>query len=124
MLDRFGTAVVEERRFDRRLVALEEYLRKEYGSASGMERYVAEGKHTSSPRSGLRTFLAKIAGAVGKPRTRVATPAASAVLTASEEGADRGVAAAPVAQATTARPIRYRGRLNVRHRAGVPPLKR
>ncbi|MDX1534455.1 MAG: hypothetical protein R3291_02415, partial [Thermoplasmata archaeon] len=99
LLDRFGIAVTEERRFDRRLVALEDYLRTEYGSTSGMERYVAEANHNSSPRSGLRTFLARIAWAVVKPQTQVAKPAAPVELTVSEDCGDV-VAAASVARAT------------------------
>ncbi|MEE9181592.1 MAG: hypothetical protein V3U33_03385 [candidate division NC10 bacterium] len=77
MFDRYGMAVVEERRHDRRLAALEDYLRMEYGSTSGMERYIAQGNHGSSPRSGFRAFLAKIAGAVS--RFSIRAPSAASV---------------------------------------------
>ncbi|MEE9163339.1 MAG: hypothetical protein V3U17_00875 [Thermoplasmata archaeon] len=70
MFDRYGMAVVQERRHDRRLVALENYLRMEYGSTGGMNRYIAQGNHGSFPLSGLRAFLAGIAGMVSRSSTR------------------------------------------------------
>ncbi|MEE9164154.1 MAG: hypothetical protein V3U17_05115, partial [Thermoplasmata archaeon] len=89
MLDiyRYGQAAMEERRQNRRLGELDAYLRREYGSSSGMERYIAEANHTSSLPSSLRTFLAKIAGVVSRPSIRAA-PAASVEPTLSEECAD------------------------------------
>ncbi len=70
MFDRYGMAVVEERRHDRRFAALENYLRMEYGSTGGMDRYIAQANHDSSPRSGLRAFLAGIARVVSRSSTR------------------------------------------------------
>ncbi len=75
MFDQYGTAVVGERRHDRRFAALENYLRMEYGSASGMDRYVAQANHGSSPHAGLRPLLAGIARKVSRSLTRA--PAAA-----------------------------------------------
>ncbi|MFQ5919403.1 MAG: hypothetical protein ACE5I4_05085 [Thermoplasmata archaeon] len=124
MLDRFGIAVVEERRFDRRRAALRDYLQMEYGSASGMERYIAEGNHTSFPRSGLRAFLAKIFGKVVRSRTPAATPAVSAEGMLGDDCAEHVTAVAKATPVPAARPVGYRGRLNVRPRTVLPPLKR
>lgn len=128
MLERFGIAVVEERRHDPRFAALEDYLRKEYGSTSGMGRYIAGANHTSPLRSGLRTLLAKIARAFTRPRTRVVTSAVSVEQALGDDCAEH---VTPVAQATPVagtRPIGYRVRSNarskVRPRTVLPPLKR
>ena len=123
MLDRYGMAGMEERRHDRRLAALENYLRMEYGSASGMERYLAEAKHVPSPRSGFRTFLAKIAGRASKSPTR-ATPAASVEPALSEEYADHATLRPQAAIGLQVRPVGYRRRLNVRPHTALPRLKR
>ncbi|MFQ6012757.1 MAG: hypothetical protein ACE5LS_03825 [Thermoplasmata archaeon] len=124
MLDRYGTAVVEERRHDRRLACLEDYLRSEYGSADGMQRYLAEANHNPSPRSGLRAFLAKIARVVAGPRIQAATPAASVEGVLSEDCTEHAASAALVAPALRARPVGFRERLNVRPRNVLPPPRR
>ena len=123
MLDRYGMAVMEERRHDRRLAALENYLRMEYGSTSGMERYLAEAKHAPSPRSGFRTFLAKIAGVASSSPTRAA-PAASAEPALSEEYADHATPRPQAAIRLQVRPVGYRRRVNVRSHTALPRLKR
>ena len=124
MWDRYGLAVVEERREDRRLGALRAYLQTEYGSASGTEWYLAEANHTSSPRLGVRTFLARIAGLVSKSSTLVATSTASVEPALSEECAEPTTPHAPRVTPASARPMRYRGGHNLRPRTVVPPLKR
>ncbi len=123
MLDRFGIAVMEERRHDRRLAALEDYLRMEYGSTSGMERYIAEANHAPSPRSGLRPFLAKIAGIASKSSTRAA-PAASVEPALSEGCADHATPRPQASIAPQVRPVGYPRRLNERPHTALPPLKR
>ncbi len=124
MLDRYGMAVMEERRHNRHLAALEDYLRREYGSTNGMERYIAEANHAPSPRPGLRAFLAKITGSVVRPGTQRVTPAASVELGLSEDYAEHTAPAARVVPAPRARPVSFRGRLNVRPRTRLPPPKR
>ncbi|MCJ2531308.1 MAG: hypothetical protein LN413_03180 [Candidatus Thermoplasmatota archaeon] len=123
MLD-LGMAFMEQRRHDRRLGALQSYLRIEYGSASGMERYIAEANHAPSPRSGFRAFLAKIAGAVTRPPTQAATPAISVEQALSGDGAEHTTPVARVAPAATSGPVRYRRRSNVRPHTALPPPKR
>ncbi len=126
MLDRYGMAVMEERRHDRRLDALENYLRMEYGSMSGMGRYLAEAKHAPSPRSGFRTFLARIAGVASKSPTRAA-PAASAASVEpalSEENADHATPRPQAAIGLQVRPVGYRRRVNMRSHTALPRLKR
>ena len=123
MLDRYGMAVMEERRHDRRLAALENYLRMEYGSTSGMERYIAEAKPAPSPRSGFRTFLAKIAGVASKSPTRAA-PAASVKPALSEQYTDHATPRPQAAIGLRVRPVGYRRRLNVRPHTALPRLKR
>ena len=124
MLDRYGMAVMEERHHDRRLAALEDYLRREYGSTNGMERYIAEANHAPSPRTSVRTFLAKVAGAVRRPRPQPVRPAVSVEQVLSSEQSKRVRPIAPVTPAPAVRPLAYRGRVKVRPRAGLPPLKR
>ncbi len=116
-------AVVEERRHDRHLATLEAYLRTEYGSTNGMERYIAEANQTLSPRSGLRTFLAKIAGVASKSSTQAA-PAASVEPALSDERADPAPPRPQAAMAPQVRPVGYRRRSNVRPRTALPPPKR
>jgi hypothetical protein len=116
-------AVMQERRHDRRLGALEDYLRMEYGSTSGMGRYIAEANHNSSPRSGLRAFLARITGAVSRPAIQTTT-AVSVEPALSEDGTDH---AAPQPHAAVALRVRAEGQrrgLNMGPRIVVPPLKR
>ncbi len=123
MLDRYGMAVMEERRHDRRRASLENYLRMEYGSTSGMERYLAEAKHAPSPRSGFRTFLAKIAGVASKSPTRAA-PAASVKPPLSEEYADHATPRPEADIGLQVRPVGYRRRVNMRPHTALPRLKR
>ncbi|MEE9173801.1 MAG: hypothetical protein V3U30_02360 [Thermoplasmata archaeon] len=117
-------AVMEERRHDRRLAALEDYLRREYGSTSGMERYIEEANHAPSPRSGLRAFLAKITGIVVRPGTHGTTPAASVELGLSKDRAEHTAPAPRVPPVPRARSVSFRGRLNVRPRTPLPPPER
>ncbi|MEE9592427.1 MAG: hypothetical protein V3W28_02470 [Thermoplasmata archaeon] len=122
-LDQYGMAVMQERHHDRRHGALENYLRMEYGSTSGMGQYIAEANHSSSPRSGLRAFLARIAGVVSRPSIR-ATPAVSVKPALSEDCADHAAPRPQAAAALRVRPVGQGRGLNVRPRTVVPPLKR
>ncbi|MFQ5985887.1 MAG: hypothetical protein ACE5KQ_00825 [Thermoplasmata archaeon] len=124
MLEHYGTAVMEARRHDRRLAALEDHFRWEYGSTSGMERSLTEAPPTSSPRSGLRTFLAKIAGFVSRSSTQVATPAASVEQALSVESAEHATSQAQSVIAPRARPVRYSRAFGANPRTALPPLKR
>ncbi len=124
MLDRYGMAVMEERRHDRRFAALEDYLRREYGSTSGMERYIAEANHTPSPRTGLRAFLAKIAGAFTQPPTQAATPAISVEQALGGDCDEPATPVARIARVPMSGRVRYRGHLNARPRTPPPRLKR
>ncbi len=119
MLD-LGMAVMEERRHDRHLAALKDYLRMEYGSTSGMGRYIAEANHAPSPRLGLRAFLAKIVGVASKSSTRAA-PIERAL---SEARVDPATPRPQAAMAPQVRPVGYRRRLKVRPHTALPPLKR
>jgi hypothetical protein len=122
-LDQYGMAVMQERHHDRRLNALEDYLRMEYGSTSGMGRYIAEANHSSSPRSGLRAFLARIAGVGSRPSIE-ATLAVPAEPVLNEDGTDHAALRPQAAAALRVRPARHGRGLNMRPRAVVPPLKR
>ncbi|MFQ5552768.1 MAG: hypothetical protein ACE5EW_03525 [Thermoplasmata archaeon] len=124
MLEHYGMAVMEARRHDRRLAALEDHFRWEYGSTSGMERSLTEADPTSSPRPGFRAFLAKISGFVSRSSTEVATPAASAEQALSEESAKHATSQAQGVIAPRARPVRYRRAFRAKPRTVLPPLKR
>ncbi|MEE9163864.1 MAG: hypothetical protein V3U17_03605 [Thermoplasmata archaeon] len=99
MFDRYGMAVVEERRNDRRFAALGNYLRMEYGTTSGMDRYIARANHDSSLRPGLRAFLAGIARMVSRFPAR-ALPAATVRRVLSEECVEQLTRSKPTVDAT------------------------
>ncbi len=128
MLDRLGIAVMEERRHDRHLAALKDYLRMEYGSTSGMGRYIAEANHPPSPRFGLRAFLAKIVGVTSKSSTRAApaapVPAAPVEPALSEARVDHATLRPQAAMAPQVRPVGYSKGSKVRPHTALPPLKR
>lgn len=122
-LYQYGMTVMQERRHGRRLGALEDYFRMEYGSTSGMGWYIAEANRNSSPRSRLRAFLAKIARVGSKPSIR-ATPTASAEPALSEDCADHTAPRPQAAAALRVRPAGHGRGLKVRPRTAVPPPRR